>query len=244
VTVARILFTVLFIVLVESVVCAVAAAPTIAYWLWLIDVTREWSTAERTAAFAASAVPSYGVFAILLLAASAASTRLTGARTSPDLEMRIRDFEWPLLNWVRYVASIHVARFVAGPLVRGSPIWTAYLRANGARIGRRVYVNTLSISDHNLLEFGDDVVIGADAHLSGHTVEHGIVKTGRVCLGRNVTVGLLSVVEIDVRAGDGAQIGALSFVPKHSSLEAGVVYAGVPVEPLRHDHRRSGGASR
>ncbi len=36
-------------------------------------------------------------------------------------------------------------------------------RVTGARIGRRVYVNTLFISDHNLLEFGDDVVIGADA---------------------------------------------------------------------------------
>jgi acetyltransferase-like isoleucine patch superfamily enzyme len=244
VIVARVVFTVLFIVFVESVVCAVAAGPTIAYWLWLVDATRAWSTIERTAAFAASAVPSYGVFAILLLAASAASSRLTGARTPPGREMRIRDFEWPLLTWVRYVASIHVARFIAGPLVRGSPIWTAYLRANGARIGRRVYVNTLTISDHNLLEFGDDVVIGADVHLSGHTVEHGIVKTGRVCLGRNVTVGLGSVVEIDVRAGDGAQIGALSFVPKHTSLEGDVVYAGVPVEPLRHAHQRRGVASR
>ena len=134
------------------------------------------------------------------------------------------------------MASIHVARLIAGPLVRASPIWTAYVRANGARIGRGVYINTLSISDHNLLEFGDNVVIGADVHLSGHTVERGVVKTGTVRLGRNVTIGLGSVVDIDVVADDDCQVGALSLVPKHTKLESGVVYAGIPVEPLRKAH--------
>ncbi len=90
-----------------------------------------------------------------------------------------------------------------------------------------------SISDHNLLDFGDDVVIGADVHVSGHTVEAGVVKTGPVRLGRNVTIGLSSVIEIDVVIGDDAQVGALSFVPKHTVLEPRRVYAGIPVTPLR-----------
>ena len=51
-------------------------------------------------------------------------------------------------------------------------------------IGSGVYINSLSISDHNMLEFGDGVVIGESVHLSGHTVEGGVVKTGRVRLGR------------------------------------------------------------
>ena len=52
------------------------------------------------------------------------------------------------------------------------------MRWNGARIGRGVHINSLSISDHNMLEFGDGVVIGENVHLSGHTVEGGMVKTG------------------------------------------------------------------
>ncbi len=218
--------------IVEAIACGAAAAPVVWYWLWLTETTEGLSPAVRASAFAISVIPSYGVFALLLLGTSAATAMLTGARTPSGAELRIRDFDWPLLTWARYMASIHVARMLAGPIVRSSPIWSAYLRANGARVGRRVYVNTLSISDHNLLEFGDDVVIGADVHVSGHTVERGLLKTGTVRFGHNVTIGLSSVIEIDVIIGDGAQVGALSFVPKHAVLEPGRVFAGIPVAPL------------
>ena len=106
------------------------------------------------------------------------------------------------------------------------------LRWNGASIGRGVYINSLSISDHNMLEFGDGVVIGEHVHLSGHTVEGGVVKTGHVRLGRFVTVGLGSMVGIGVEAGEKCQIGALSVVPKYSTLEGGTTYAGAPVKRL------------
>jgi hypothetical protein len=61
-------------------------------------------------------------------------------------------------------------------------MWTTYLPLNDARIGRRVYVNSLALSDYNLLAFGDDVVIGADVHRSGHTVEAAVVRTAGVRL--------------------------------------------------------------
>ena len=152
--------------------------------------------------------------------------------------MSIPMLGWPLLNWVRYMIAIHLVRFFAGTLFRGSPIWTAYLRLNGARLGRRVYVNSLAVSDHNLLDFGDDVVIGGDVHVSGHTVEHGMVKTGAVRLGPRVTIGLSSVINIDVDIGPDAQVGALSLVPKHTTLEGGNVYVGIPVSPLDSAGRR------
>ena len=68
------------------------------------------------------------------------------------------------------MAATHIVRVFAGVLFRGSPIWTD-LRLAGARLGRRVYINSLAMADYNLLEFGDDVVIGEDVHVSGHTVE-------------------------------------------------------------------------
>jgi acetyltransferase-like isoleucine patch superfamily enzyme len=146
--------------------------------------------------------------------------------------MRIADMDWALLRWVRYGASIHLARVIAGSWFRGTPLWTGHLRLNGARLGRRVYVNSLSVSDYNLIECGDDVVIGGSVHLAGHTVEAGVVKTARVRLGSNVTIGLGSVIEIGVEIGSHAQVGALSFVPKYTKLKGGVVYAGAPAVPL------------
>ena len=74
--------------------------------------------------------------------------------------MRIADLDWPLLRWVRYGASLHLVRLVAGSLVRGTPIWTWHVRLCGARLGRRVYINSLSVTDYNLIECGNDIVIG------------------------------------------------------------------------------------
>jgi non-ribosomal peptide synthetase-like protein len=164
--------------------------------------------------------------------ATAAANRITGARTLPGQTMRISEMGWPLMRWARYMAASHMVRVLAGGLFRGSPIWTAYVRLNGAKIGKRVYVNSLFVSDHNLLEFGDDVVIGSEVHLSGHTVEGGVVKTAHVRLGRNVTIGLGSIIDIGVTIGNDCQVGALSLVPKHTTLEPDAVYAGIPVRRL------------
>jgi non-ribosomal peptide synthetase-like protein len=149
--------------------------------------------------------------------------------------MRIADFEWPLLDWGRYLMSTHMVRLFVGVPFRATPIWVAYLRLNGARIGHRVFVNSLSVVDHNMLEIGDGAVIGSHVHMSGHTVEGGVVKTGHVRVGRGATVGTQSVIAIDVEIGDHTQVGALSFVPKHSRLASGAKYGGSPVLRLDAD---------
>lgn len=227
----RIASTIVTIVLVETTVCGAALLPTVVFWIQLVEWTSE-APMLRVTLIAVAAVPSYALFALLLMMCSPVATRLTGARTVPDAELRIRDVDWALLRWVRYMVATHIVRSLAGWLFRSSPLWSVYLRLNGAQIGRRVYVNTLAISDHNLLAFGDGVVIGDDVHVSGHTVERGVVKTGRVILGPGVGVGIGAIIDIGVEAGPGCQIGALSFVPKHTRLEAGAVYAGVPVRRL------------
>ena len=227
----RVSVTLVSIVIVEAVVCAAAALPVVAFWSALVA----WTSADalvRAVVFSVLLVPSYIAFALCLMVATAAANRITGARTLPDRTMRISEMGWPLMRWARYMVASHMVRVLAGGLFRGSPIWTAYIRLNGAKIGRGVYVNSLFVSDHNLLEFGDDVVIGSEVHLSGHTVEGGVVKTAHVRLGRNVTIGVGSIIDIGVSVGDDCQVGALSLVPKHTALERDAVYAGIPVRRL------------
>jgi acetyltransferase-like isoleucine patch superfamily enzyme len=228
---ARVLWTIASIALIECVVFGLAVLPAALFyqpffrWRYGHDVV---AIIVRSMAF----IPAYTIFAFFLMVFSALSTRVTSWRTPRDANMSLAALEWPLLNWARYMVSVHFVRLFAGSLFRATPIWTFYLRLNGARLGKGVYVNSLAVNDHNLLEFDDYVVIGDDVHLSGHTVEGGMVRTASVRLGRGVLIGLGSVVGIGVEAGPGCHVGALSLVPKFTKLEPDTVYVGTPVRKL------------
>ncbi len=226
----------LSVVLVESTLVALAALPSLLLLQWL---ARSTAGSARAVVLLCAFGPAYVLFAIALMILSALAMQVLGWRTPDHATLQVREMDWPLLDWARYLASAHLVRLVAGAVFRATPLWTMYLRLNGARIGRGVYVNSLEVMDHNLLELDEGVVIGAAAHLSGHTVEGGLVKTGAVHLGRNVTIGVGSVVGIDVTIGAGTQVGALSLVPKHARLADQAVYAGIPVQRIdaHRDHR-------
>lgn len=230
----RVAWTVVSISVVESVVFGLSVLPAFTFWSWIqTSVPDPWIL--RPAVIAMSLVPAYLVFAFALIALSAFSTKIFGWRTAPNGAWKLRDLEWPLLDWSRYMISTHVVRVLVGTFFRASFMWSLYMRWNGARIGRGVHINSLSISDHNMLEFGDGVVIGENVHLSGHTVEGGMVKTGPVKLGRFVTVGLGTMVGINVEAGEKCLIGAMSGVLKGTKLEAGAVYVGMPVKKVERN---------
>lgn len=213
--------------IVESALLGIAALPALLLLQWLAHAT---AGPARAVVLLFSLGPAYVIFCIALMVASALTMRALGWRTPRDASVRIADMQWPLLDWARYLTSSHVVRLLAGSLLRATPLWTMYVRLNGARAGHRVYINSPFVMDHNLLELGDDVVIGSDAHVSGHTVEGGFVKTGAVRLGRDVTIGVGSVIGIDVTIGAGTQIAALSLVPKHARLPQDARYVGIPVQ--------------
>lgn len=218
--------------LVEQVVFGLAVLPAFVFWRWHwgIEVESEWL---RVLLLAMAFMPAYLLFAFALMVFSALSTRLLGWRTPADAVLRISDLDWPLADWARYGISMAVIRMLAGPVFRSTPVWVWYMRLNGARIGRRCWVNSLDVTDHCLLELGDDVVIGAGVHFSGHTVERGAVRTGRVKLGSGTIVGVGTHISIDVETGPGCQIGSLSVVPKGARLDGHAVYVGSPVRKLR-----------
>ncbi|MDH3637301.1 MAG: hypothetical protein OES09_02410 [Gammaproteobacteria bacterium] len=233
----RTVWAIASVLFVECIVFALSVLPAYAIWRWHFgwEPASHWINAF-VSAFAL--VPAYLVFAVTFMVMSAAATHVTGWRTPKDMELKLRDRDWALLDWVRYSISTHLVRVLAGTVLRTTPVWTFYMRLNGARLGKRVWINSLDVTDHNLLEFGDDVVIGAGVHLSGHTVERGRLKTAPVRLGSGVTVGINANVEIGVEAGPRCQIGALSAVPKYTRLDADTTYVGIPVHKLENHTAR------
>ncbi len=231
---ARFVWTIASIFVVESVILGLAALPAVSFFRWHVTWPID-SFAVETVVLAMALVPSYLIFAILLMALSALAMRVLGWRPVAPCEMPIAELGWPLCDWARYQISAHVVAFLAGGLLRATPVWSAYMRWNGARFGRRVWVNSLGVTDHCLLEFGDDVVIGAGVHLSGHTVEQGVVRTARVKIGAGSTIGVNAHVEIGADIGSRCQIGSLSMIPKFSVLSGPGTYVGVPARLIVHD---------
>lgn len=230
----RFVWTLASVFVVESVVFGLAAFPAVFFFRWHTTWPIDSSTV-RTVILVMALVPSYAIFAVLLMALSAGAMRVLGWRPVAPAEMVIAELGWPLCNWARYQISAHVVAFFAGGLLRATPIWSAYMRWNGARLGRRVWVNSLGVTDHCLLDFGDDVVIGSGVHLSGHTVERGVVRTALVRIGAGSTVGVNAHVEIGAEIGPRCQIGSLSMVPKFTILPGPGTYVGVPVRRLEPD---------
>ncbi len=228
---ARFLWASLSVVFVETIITGLALAPAVLFIHW--QSTWPMSTWIRLTLASLGFAPVYLVCACSLMLYSALATKALGWRTPANVALPLREFSWPVLNWGRYLMSIHVVRVFAGPAFRSTTIWNWYMRLNGARLGRDVWVNSLSLMDHNLLDFADGVVIGSDAHVSGHVVEHGVLKTAPVRLGPHTLIGIGSVVGIGVVSGARVQVGALSVVPKFTQLEADSVYLGVPVVRVR-----------
>ena len=227
----RVGWAVASVFVVESLVLGSAILPAAVFYQWHLN----WSLSPwwlKGVLLGAATVPAYLIFACLLMMLSAVACRVLGWRPVAGQVMPLAEWGWPLLDWGRYSVVSHVVRLLVGSVLRATPMWTWYLRLDGARLGRGVWVNSLGVTDHCLLDFGDGVVIGAGAHLSGHTAERGTIRTDTITLGAKTTIGVNTIVGIGVTTGPGCQVGALSFVPKGTHLDGGRAYGGVPVRPL------------
>lgn len=143
-------------------------------------------------------------------------------------EGRFPYFSFGAFRWASYNALTLVLRFSFVNWIRLTPILPLYHRLMGARIGRRVHINTAVVADQNLLEIGDDTVIGGDATLVGHVAEGGHLIAAKVRIGRGVTVGLMAVIMPGCTIGDGAVIAAGAVLKKGEQVGPGEIWAGVP----------------
>ena len=231
-------WTIVSIFVVESLVVGTAALPTVAFFDWHASLDLS-PRILRIFIVSMALIPAYVIFAVMLMAVSALAMRVLGWRPPKEGEFEIAKLEPELCNWARYMISTYVVRTLVGPFTQATLVWTWYMRLNGAKIGRRVWVNSLGVTDHCNIELGDDVVIGAGVHLLAHTVERGVVLIAPVRVGSGSTIGINSHVQIGVDIGDSCQIGSMSLVPKFSQLRGPGTWVGLPVEKLAPDEEQT-----
>jgi hypothetical protein len=89
------------------------------------------------------------------------------------------------------------------------------------------------IWDPDILDIGENTLIGPGAIVSGHHIRNGILHRKRVIIGKNVTIGANTIMGVGVIIGDNTMVGYGSTIPPNWHLDADSLYSGVPVKKLK-----------
>jgi len=187
----------------------------------------ELGKAGGIGAMALGAVP-------LLVAAGAAAAALTVA-AKWLLIGRYRPGEHPLWSffvWRDEILNSLQELFAGGwllGLALGTPLMSFYLRAMGARVGRDVWCDTLTITEFDVVELGERCVINRFACVETHLFHDRLMRIGPTRLEPGATMGPASAALPDTVIGAGAWLGGRAVLMRGEELPPGSRWQGSPV---------------
>jgi non-ribosomal peptide synthetase-like protein len=165
----------------------------------------------------------YGLASLVVVAAM--KWLLVGRYRAADAPM------WTPFVWLsEAVTNLYESLAVPNLLnfLRGTPLLPAALRLLGARIGRRVFLDTTDLTEFDCVHIGDDSELNARCGPQTHLFEDRVMKIGVVQIGARVSVGPGSTILYNTRIGDDVQLGPLTLVAKGERLPAGTAWEGSP----------------
>ncbi|WLT31300.1 Pls/PosA family non-ribosomal peptide synthetase [Geothrix sp. PMB-07] len=122
-------------------------------------------------------------------------------------------------------------------LLAGTPLVPLYFRLLGARIGRRVCMESTWLTEYDLVDIGDGAQLNSDCTIQTHLFEDRVMKMDRIHLGPGCSVGMDSVVLYGSRLEAGSVLGDLSLVMKGESLPVSTRWEGSPARPSPRGRR-------
>ena len=182
-------------------------------------------------AIAAAFIPLYLAFVITAGLAVVVLKRIVVGRYSAVTKPLWSFFVWRTELVTATYENLAV-NLLLEPL-RGTPWLAAYFRLMGAKIGRRVYLDTTDLTEFDMVTIGDDAALNDAAGLQTHLFEDRVMKVGPVRVGARATVGSLAIVLYDSVIEDGAELGDLSVLMKGETLAANTSWEGSPARPAR-----------
>lgn len=119
---------------------------------------------------------------------------------------------------------------------------TLYLRGMGADIRSTLLLGQrVVIPEPYFLRVGHGVLIGDEAILSAHKVEHNVVTLEPIEIGDNVLIGARAIILPGAKIGSNATIGAGAVVARGAVIPAGEMWAGNPAARIDLFGRRPTG---
>lgn len=152
--------------------------------------------------------------------------------------VKVADGVNSLWHWHRYQNPLRVALNLSVIyLCRFAPsmrLKNFMYRLLGMKVGRNVSVGLGVVFDvffPEMIEIGDNSVIGFDSTIIVHEFLVTEFRKGKVKIGKDVLIGARSLVLPGVEIGDGARISAMSLV--NSDVAAGAFVGGVPAKEIK-----------
>ena len=152
---------------------------------------------------------------------------------------RVRPGGHPLNGWshLRYwfvESRLHCHDMLLRHFLVGTPLYNAWLRLLGARIGAGASVNTLRVGAAlDLLTVGAGANVGACSISCHHVPRSGVMVVAPVVVGARAAVGPQSIVMPGAIVGEATVVGACCLV--ENALASHTFWAGRPLQQVPTD---------
>ncbi|MEM7748664.1 MAG: Pls/PosA family non-ribosomal peptide synthetase [Pseudomonadota bacterium] len=178
----------------------------LAGFIWIAEAEAWLDVTSRSALFVT------GIFGILFAVPIAAKWLLIGRWRAGQVPL------WSLSYFRFWLVRLLVE---TSPLaaMRGSPVFNAYLRLLGARIGDNALLLCKAFPlCTDLISVGSNTVVRKYTHLTGYRAEGGYMRFGNIDVGADATVGAGAVVDLNTKIGNNAQLGHASALVEGQSI--------------------------
>ena len=141
---------------------------------------------------------------------------------------------WTLPVWLsEAVTSFYetsAVSYLLDPL-RGTALLPFFLRFLGAKIGKRVFLDSTDMTEFDLVTIGDEAELNQDCGGQTHLFEDRIMKMGALLVQPRATIGGRTILLYSSEVGAGATVGPQSLLMKGETLPPGTRWQGNPVQP-------------
>ena len=117
-------------------------------------------------------------------------------------------------------------------MLTGTPFIKYPLLLLGCKIGKKVCIYSTQITEFDLVKIGDYSAVNDNCTLQTHLFEDRVMKMSFVDIGKECSVGGMSVVLYDSKMEDRSVLEPLSVLMKSETLPANTVFIGAPAHKL------------
>jgi non-ribosomal peptide synthetase-like protein len=200
--------------------------------LWILWSGFLWAFASQSVVdlYVRSVTFGAGLFVVLFMLPVAAKWLLIGRFKAQSIPI------WSFA-YFRFWAVKTLMRTSPAAAFIGTPLYNAYLRLMGARIGHNVIVSCqFAPVCTDLVTIGDNTVVRNETSLLGYRAQSNFIHMAPVTIGRNAFVGEGSVLDIDTVMGDNTQLGHASSLQSGQCVPDGKHYHGSPAVETSSDY--------